>query len=80
MITLDDLKLMNDTLINYYSKGESKDDKKKLKHSIIKEVLNLEKCFEIISRDEAIKILRDIGIAEDKLQMTYEEIIQSLKA
>lgn len=74
-MTLNDLKLMNDTLINYYSDGKTKDEKKKLKHNIIKEVLNTERCFEKITKEEAIKILRDIGITEDKLEIIYQEII-----
>lgn len=76
-MTLNDLKLMNDTLINYYSDGKTKDEKRKLKHTIIKEVLNTERCFEKITKEEAIKILRDIGIAEDKLEIVYQEIIHS---
>lgn len=74
-MTLNDLKLMNDTLINYYSDNKTKNEKKKLKHNIIKEVLNTERCFEKITKDEAIQILRDIGIAEDKLEIIYQNII-----
>lgn len=74
-MTLDNLKLMNDTLINYYSDGKTKDDKKKLKHNIIKKFLNTERCFEKITKEELIKILRDIGIAEDKLEIIYQEIM-----
>ncbi len=52
--------------------------KDKNNKNIVEYIENIlkEKCFEKISKVEAIKILRDIGITEDKLQMTYEEIIQ----
>lgn len=76
-MTLNNLKLMNDTLINYYSDDKTRDEKKKLKHNIIKQVLNTERCFEKITKEEAIKILRDIGIAEDKLEIIYQEIIHN---
>lgn len=76
-MTLNDIKLMNDTLINYYSSDKTKDEKKVLKHSIIKEVLNTERCFEKITKEEAIKILKDLGISEDKLESIYKEILQN---
>ncbi len=77
MITLNDLRLMNDTLINYYSDYKPKDEKKILKYSIIKEVLKIDKCFEKITKEEAIKILKDIGIAENKLELTYQEVLRN---
>lgn len=77
MMTLSDLKLMNDTLITYYSDDRRKDEKKVLKHSIIKQVLNTERIFEKITREEAIKILRDLEISEDKLEDVYREVRQN---
>lgn len=77
MTTLNDLKLLNDTLINYYSNDKNKDEKKILKHSIIKEVLNTERCFEKITKEEAINILKDLGISEDKLEVTYQDVLES---
>ncbi len=76
-MTLSDLKLMNDTLITYYSDDRRKDEKKVLKHSIIKQVLNTERIFEKITREEAIKILRDLEISEDKLEDVYREVRQN---
>lgn len=77
MTTLNDLKLMNDTLITYYSDDRRKDEKKILKHNIIKQVLNTERIFEKITKEEAIKILKDLGISEDKLDDVYREVIQN---
>lgn len=77
MTTLNDLKIMNDTLINYYSDERRKDEKKVLKHNIIKQVLNTERCFEKITKEEAINILKDLGISEDKLETIYNEVIQN---
>lgn len=77
MTTLNDLKLMNDTLINYYSDDRRKDEKKILKHNIIKQVLNTERIFEKITKEEAIKILKDLGISEDKLEDVYREARQN---
>ena len=77
MMTLSDLKLMNDTLITYYSDDRRKKEKKVLKHSIIKQVLNTERIFEKITREEAIKILRDLEISEDKLEDVYREVRQN---
>ncbi len=77
MPTLNYLKLINDTLINYYSDSQNKDEKKILKHNIIKEVLNIERCFEKITKEEAIGILKDLGISKDKLENVYQEVLQS---
>lgn len=77
MTTLNDLKLMNDTLITYYSDDRRKDEKKILKHNIIKQVLNTERIFEKITKEEAIKILKDLGISEDRLDEVYGEVIQN---
>ena len=77
MITLNDLKLMNDTLINYYSDDKTKDEKKILKHRVIKEILNIERCFEKITKDETIKILKDLGVSEDKLEDVYKDLLRN---
>lgn len=77
MTTLNDLKLMNDTLITYYSDDRRKDEKKILKHNIIKQVLNTERIFEKITKEEAIKILKDLEISEDRLDDVYGEVIQN---
>lgn len=74
MITIYDLRIMNDTLINYYKDYEPQNEKKLLKHKIIQELLNNEKCFDKISKEDAIKILRDIGVSEPNVETTYEDI------
>lgn len=76
MITINDLRLMNDTLINYYKDYEPQNEKKLLKHRIIQEILKTEKCFNKISKEDAIKILKDIGISESNIDSTYNDIIK----
>lgn len=74
MITIDDLKIMNDTLINYYNDYEPQNEKKILKHRIIQALLNEKKCFDKISKEDAIKILKDIGVSDQNIETTYENI------
>lgn len=74
MTTINDLKIMNDTLINYYKDYEPQNEKKLLKHRVIREILRNQDCFNIISREDAIRILRDIGISEPNIDMVYKEI------
>lgn len=76
MITINDLRLMNDTLINYYKDYEPQNEKKLLKHRIIQEILKTEKCFNKMSKEDAIKILKDIGISESNIDSTYNNIIK----
>lgn len=76
MITINDLRLMNDTLINYYKDYEPQNEKKLLKHRIIQEILKTEKCFNKMSKEDARKILKDIGISESNIDSTYNDIIK----
>ncbi len=76
MITINDLRLMNDTLINYYKDYEPQNEKKLLKHRIIQEILKTEKCFNKMSKEDAKKILKDIGISESNIDSTYNNIIK----
>lgn len=76
MITINDLRLMNDTLINYYKDYETQNEKKLLKHRIIQEILKTEKCFNKMSKEDAIKILKDIGISESNIESIYNDIIK----
>lgn len=76
MITINDLRLMNDTLINYYKEYEPQNEKKLLKHRIIQEILKTEKCFNKMSKEDAMKILKDIGISENNIDSTYNDIIK----
>ena len=77
MTTLKDIKIMNDTLINYYQNPDSKNEKKLLKHKIIQEILNIENCFNKMSKENAIKILKDIGISENNIDIVYYDIIKN---
>lgn len=76
MITIKDLRIMNDTLINYYKDYESQNKKKLLKHRIIQEVLKNEDCFNKMSKEDAIKILEDIGVSKANIESTYKDIIK----
>lgn len=74
MTTINDLKIMNDTLINYYKDYEPQNEKKLLKHRIIKEILEMKDCFSTIIKEDAIEILRDIGISEQNIDKVYKEL------
>lgn len=74
MIKINDLKMMNDTKINYYMEYEPQNEKKLLKHRIIKEVLKIDNCFLNMKKEEVIQILKDIGIEENKINLVYSNI------
>lgn len=76
MIELKDLKMMNDTKINYYTQYEPQNEKKLLKHRIIKEVLKFDNCFFNMKKEEATQILKDVGIEESKVNLVYNNIIR----
>lgn len=55
---------------------ENKDNKEKLKkYKLIKEILNKDDCFLNMSIEYAYAILRDLGVAEEKLKSVYLELI-----
>lgn len=76
MITLNDIKLMNDALINYCRDYKPDDEKKLLKHMIIQTILEDENCFKKMPKEEAVKILEDIGIIESEIESAYNDIIR----
>ncbi len=76
MIQLNDLKMMNDIKINYYAEYEPQNEKKLLKHRIIKEVLKIDNCFLNMKKEEAVQILKDIGIEENKINLVYNNIVR----
>ncbi len=68
---IDVLKLRVNKLIE-----ENKDNKEKLeKYKLIKEILNKDDCFLNMSIEYAYAILRDLGVAEEKLKSIYLELI-----
>jgi hypothetical protein len=77
MITLNDIRIMNDTLVNYYKDFKPEDEKKLLKHRIIQEILKIDNCFNKISKEEAIKLLSDIGITESEIEATYNDLVNN---
>lgn len=79
MIDIVDLKLMNDVLITYYQEENPKNEKKILKHQIIKQILEIENCFQKISEIEAKNILKDIGVKEEKIDCVYNNILKNIK-
>ena len=74
MVSLEDVVLMNDALINYYEKSNPKNEKRLLKHEIIRKVLKTENCFNKISKEDALKILKDIGVHESQTESVYYNI------
>lgn len=71
MITVRDLKLMNEAMIKYL---ESKEANNK-RNIIIDNILDDETCFFKINKEKAIEILADIGVGESKLEKIYSELI-----
>lgn len=68
---LKDIKLMNDTMIKYLSSlGKSTQ-----RNEIIKNILEDDKCFEKISKDDAYMILKDIGVSEEKIESIYLNLV-----
>ena len=71
MTQLQEIKLMNDSMILYLKKiGKSSQ-----RNEIISEILKDDACFLKISKDDACMILEDIGIGKDKIESVYSSLI-----
>lgn len=68
---IEELKKINEKLIK-----KNRDNPKELKkYSIIKEILNKDKCFLNMDIEIAYSILRDLKIPEDSIREVYTELI-----
>ena len=70
MITIRDLKVMNEAMIEYLASKE-KDNRRNV---IIDDILADETCFFKIDKQNALEILADIGVGESKLETIYSEL------
>lgn len=67
MVGIKDLRLMNDTMITYLTKLGA--DTKR--NEIIKKILEDDKCFFRMTKEDAYEILKDIGVSEEKIEEIY---------
>ena len=72
-MNLADLRIMNDTKLDYL-KQIGKSGKR---NEIIKEILEDEACFFKIEEENAMIILKEIGVDKDCLIKVYKELISS---
>ena len=71
MTQLQEIKLMNESMILYLKKI----GKNSYRNEIISKILKDDTCFFKISKEEAYIILEDIGIAKDKVDLIYSNLI-----
>lgn len=73
MTQLQEIKLMNETMIVYLKKtGQSSK-----RNEIISNILKDDACFFKINKDDAFMILEDVGISKDKINNIYLNLISS---
>lgn len=72
MTQLNELKIMNDTMILYLKKLGANYER----NNIINKILNDETCFFKMSKEDAVLILNDIGI-QDNIENIYSKLISS---
>lgn len=70
MITFRDIKFMNDATKAYLeSKNQSAE-----RNNIIQYILDDEACFFKMDKQDALDILKDIGVSQSKLEVIYSEL------
>ena len=72
MVQLNDLKIMNETMIAYLKKIGMNNQR----NEIIQEIFKDEACFFKMDKDDAYLILHDIGIKEN-IEIIYSELISN---
>ena len=70
MTKIDDLIIMNDTMIIYQTKLGIKPSR----NLIIREMLKDRTLFKKLQKKDALIILRDIGVSEQNLETVYNDI------
>ena len=73
MTKLNELRIMNDTMILYLKKLGMNCTR----NEIIKKILEDEACFFKIDKNDAYIILQDIGIGDDQLEVIYSNLIST---
>ena len=71
MENLEQIELMNETMIVYLKKL-GKDTKR---NDIIREILKDDMLIKKMNKEDAIMILKDVGIGDEKLEEIYSELI-----
>lgn len=71
MTQLEELIIMNDTMIKYLNKIEMSSKR----NEIIQKILKDEACFFKMNKIEAFAILKDIGVTKEKIMITYLNLI-----
>lgn len=71
MENLEQIELMNETMIVYLKKL-GKDTKR---NDIIREILKDDMWIKKMNKEDAIMILKDVGIGDEKLEEIYSELI-----
>lgn len=68
---LEDIRLMNDSMIKYlYSMGKSAE-----RNEIIKHILEDDKCFQKLSKEDVYIILKDVGVSDEKIDSVYSNLV-----
>ncbi len=71
MMQLQEVKLMNESMILYLKKL----GRNSKRNEIISKILSDEACFFKMEKNDALLILEDIGIAKNKVDLIYSELI-----
>ena len=67
---LEKLRLINDKFLEIRT-----DENDKVKHQLIKKILNDDKCFFKMNVEQAYAILRDLDFSKEELKEIYSELI-----
>lgn len=73
MTQLNELRIMNDTMIQYLKKIGMNCSR----YELIKKILSDDACFFKIDKEDAYIILEDIGIENNQIEETYSKLISS---
>ena len=70
---LKEIRLMNESMIKYLeSLGKSAQ-----RNIIIKNILEDEKCFQKLEKEDYYMILKDVGISEEKIDYIYLNLVSN---
>ncbi len=68
---IEDIRLINDSMIKYLeSIGKSTE-----RNEIIKHILEDNKCFQKLTKEDAYIILKDIGVSDEKIDVVYLNLV-----
>ena len=68
---LDDIRLMNDSMIKYLeSMGKSTE-----RNEIVKHILEDDECIQKLSKEDMYIVLKDAGVSKDKIEVVYSNLV-----